>query len=75
MTRAEQNDIIKRAWTRKLRDRSDIPESIGETYAAWLQGKIKLASQQLTAVGQAQQQQQLAQAQAQGQSQEDEKSV
>jgi len=62
MTKAEQNEKIKEVWMRKLRDRSDIPDSIGEIYSAWLQGKIKQASDQLTALGQAQQQQQLDQA-------------
>lgn len=64
MTKERQNQIIKEAWTRRLQADLDIPESIGETYSAWLQGKIKQASDQLTALGQAKQKQQLEQAQS-----------
>lgn len=66
MTKERQNDIIKEAWTRRLRAQLDIPESVGSLYSAWLQGKIKQASDQLTALGQAQQKQQLEQAQGSG---------
>lgn len=66
MTKERQNEIIKEAWVRRLQSDLSIPDSIGETYSAWLQGKIKQASDQLTAIGQAKQQQQLDQAQSGG---------
>lgn len=66
MTKERQNEIIKEAWTRRLQADKSIPEGIGNIYSAWLQGKIKQASDQLTALGQAKQQQQLEQAQGGG---------
>lgn len=66
MTKERQNEIITEAWTRRLQAKLDIPERVGELYSAWLQGKIKQASDQLTALGQAKQQQQLEQAQGSG---------
>lgn len=50
MTKEEQNQIIKDTWVKNLRAEKDLPESIGDTYAAWLQGKIKQANEQLTSV-------------------------
>jgi len=67
MTKERQNEIIKEALVSNLQKQVDIKVDIGATYAAWLQGKIKLASDQLTAIGQAQEQQALQQAQGQEQ--------
>lgn len=47
MTKAEQNQIIKDAWTRALQKENDIPTNVGDIYKNWLLGKIQEAHAQL----------------------------
>lgn len=47
MTKEDQNQIIKDAWTRSLQKEKDIPSDVGEIYKNWLLGKIQEASAQL----------------------------
>lgn len=47
MTKQEQNQIIKDAWTRNLQKGTDIPENIGTIYRNWVQTKIQQVSAQL----------------------------
>ena len=51
MTKEEMNTIIKDTWQRKLAERNNIPEDLGETFANWVRQMALNSRSALTDMG------------------------
>jgi hypothetical protein len=48
MTKEEQDDILKAAWERKIKENHDMPSDLADTYSKWVRSKVQQGQQLIT---------------------------